>query len=301
MIRTKVLEILETAASDQWGIITTAQAHREGITRLQLGRLAEQGVIQRVRRGIYLLPSTQLNADLEIRTAWISLEPGTYIAERWDSPSPIVVSHESAALLHQIGDLIPQEHTFSVGTRKQTNQDDIHIFINRRISEAEISNLAGLPVTSVERTVADLAASKIERSYLATLATDALRKEGVRFKNLASYLNPFAAYYHANSGRDLLDEFQQEAMSIEDKADLHDRLTAIFNPHLIPEMNYSSMMSDFFKMAEKPGALHRALNHQLNIPDLPIVPAPGTEKGFPWLFNNYRTNGNNEDQGGKTT
>lgn len=126
--------------------------------------------------------------------------------------------------MHQIGDLIPQEHTFSVATRKQTNQDDIHIFINRKISEAEISNLAGLPVTSVERTVADLAASKIERSYLATLATDALRKEGVRFKNLASYLDPFAAYYRANSGRDLLDEFQQEAMPIEDKADLLDQL-----------------------------------------------------------------------------
>lgn len=224
MIRAEVLEILETAASDQWGIITTAQAHREGITRLQLGRLAEQGVIQRVRRGVYLLPSTQFNADLEIRTAWISLEPGTYIAERWDSHSPIVVSHESAALLHQIGDLIPQEHTFSVATRKQTNQDDIHIFINRKISEAEISNLTGLPVTSVERTVADLAASKIERSYLVTLATDALRKEGVRFKNLASYLDPFAAYYRSNSGRDLLDEFQQEAMPSEDKADLLDQL-----------------------------------------------------------------------------
>ena len=143
MIRAEVLEILETAASDQWGIITTAQAHREGITRLQLGRLAEQGVIQRVRRGVYLLPSTQFNADLEIRTAWISLEPGTYIAERWDSHSPIVVSHESAALLHQIGDLIPQKHTFSVATRKQTSQDDIHIFINRKISEAEVSNLLG--------------------------------------------------------------------------------------------------------------------------------------------------------------
>ena len=223
MIRAEVLEILETAASDQWGIITTAQAHREGITRLQLGRLAEQGVIQRVRRGVYLLPSTQFNADLEIRTAWISLEPGTYIAERWDSHSPIVVSHESAALLHQIGDLIPQKHTFSVATRKQTSQDDIHIFINRKISEAEVSNLAGLPVTSVERTVADLAASKIERSYLATLVTDALRKEGVRFKTLASYLDPFAAYYRSNSGRNLLDEFQQETMPIEDKADLLDQ------------------------------------------------------------------------------
>lgn len=110
-----------------------------------------------------------------------------------------------------------------MATRKQTSQDDIHIFINRKISEAEVSNLAGLPVTSVERTVADLAASKIERSYLATLVTDALRKKGVRFKTLASYLDPFAAYYRSNSGRNLLDEFQQETMPIEDKADLLDQ------------------------------------------------------------------------------
>lgn len=56
----EALQQLEFLAAGQWGIITTAQAQREGISRLQLNRLAERGTLSRARRGVFsfLLPSS---------------------------------------------------------------------------------------------------------------------------------------------------------------------------------------------------------------------------------------------------
>ncbi|MDO4686567.1 MAG: type IV toxin-antitoxin system AbiEi family antitoxin domain-containing protein [Corynebacterium sp.] len=69
----EALETLETAAAEQWGIITTAQTQREEISRLQLGRLADKNTLMRVRRGIYLVPSAQHGSSLDIRVAWVVL------------------------------------------------------------------------------------------------------------------------------------------------------------------------------------------------------------------------------------
>ncbi|QQE50864.1 type IV toxin-antitoxin system AbiEi family antitoxin domain-containing protein [Corynebacterium urealyticum] len=60
MSSTKTLELLESLAADQWGIITTAQAKSEGISRLQLSRLSERGVLTRTRQGLYHLPPHHL-------------------------------------------------------------------------------------------------------------------------------------------------------------------------------------------------------------------------------------------------
>lgn len=254
MGKADVLETLELAASDQWGIITTAQAHREGITRLQLGRLAEQGTVQRIRRGVYLLPSAQSGASMPIRASWVALNPKLYPDERWASDPAIVVSHESAATLHRIGDLIPAQDTFSAVGRKQTNHEDIRVYTNRNFAEGDIANIDGLPVTSVERTIADLAANKIERNYLATLAVDGLKREGVRFGNVAQALDEHAKHYGASSGKELLQQLQQEASSVDDWQDTLDRFASIL------ASQYVKTPADFFSL---PAELQRAIDVQV--------------------------------------
>jgi predicted transcriptional regulator of viral defense system len=220
----EVLELLESAASDQWGIITTAQAQREGVSRLQISRLAERGVLTRTRRGVYLLPSAQYGPLTDIRAAWVFLGSDRFPDERLNSADDVYVSHESAALIHQIGDLIPGKSFFSTASRKQTGQKDIHIYSHRSVESGDIDNIEGLPVASVERTVADLASAKIEFNYLATLVTDALRKEGIRLKNLAHRLDQSAPSYGFQSGRQLLHACQDEAESDEDSEERYERV-----------------------------------------------------------------------------
>ncbi|EFM42866.1 hypothetical protein HMPREF0277_2065 [Corynebacterium accolens ATCC 49726] len=212
----EVLQQLESLAADQWGIITTAQAQREGISRLQLNRLAERGTLSRARRGVFFLPSAQFGPMTDSREAWICLEPKLFAVERIASTEKLFASHESAALIHNIGDLIPEKQTFSSTSRKQTSQDDIHVYNHRQIEPGDIDYLDGLPVASVERTVADLASEKIEFNYLVTLVTDALRKEGVRINALSERLDQSASKYGFHSGQELLEACLAEAKSDED-------------------------------------------------------------------------------------
>ena len=224
MKQADVLVTLEMVASDQWGIVTTAQAGREGVDRLQLSRLAEKDDLERARHGVYLLPSHQAGPQDEIRAAWLSLEPKKFIDERWDDEWPVVVSHESAARIHGIGRLIPPKLTFSTGGMKQTRQQGIRIYTRREIPETDILSVDGLPVTNVARTVGDLAEQKIERGYLADLVADALRKENVRIDDLAEKLEPAARSYGAKTGTQLVSELSAEASSVEDIDELRKRL-----------------------------------------------------------------------------
>ena len=224
MKQAEVLATLEMVASDQWGIVTTAQAGREGVERLQLSRLAEKGDLERARHGVYLLPSHQAGPQDEIRAVWLSLEPKKFIDERWEDEWPVVVSHESAAHIHGIGRLIPPKLTFSTGGTKQTRQQGVRIYTRRELAEADIVSVDGLPVTSIARTVADLAEQKVERGYLADLVADALRKENVRIDDLAEKLEPAARSYGAKTGMQLVSELSAEATSVEDIDELRKRL-----------------------------------------------------------------------------
>lgn len=236
----EVLELLESLASDQWGIITTAQAEREGVSRLQISRLSERGVLVRVRRGIYLLPSAEYGPLTDIRSAWVSLGADRFPVERLGSADDVYVSHESAALIHKIGDLIPGKLFFSTPFRKQTGQKDIHVYNHRDIESNDMTLVGGLPVTSVERTVSDLASNKIEFNYLATLVTDALRKEGVRMKDIAGRLDKSALSYGFQSGRQLLHACQEEAESDEDGQERYERVVS----NVVADLDFGSIASD---------------------------------------------------------
>lgn len=237
-----ILETLETIASDQWGIVTTAQAQREGITRVQINRLAQKGVLYKSSHGVYYLPSAPMGALSDIQASWISLDPKHFLSERWEEGPRIVVSHESAAAIHRIGNLIPQVDTFSATFRKQTSRSGIKILSNQKIDREDIVNVDGLPVTSVKRTVVDLAAQKIEREYLSMIVADALEKENVGYLSLASQLDEYCTHYGATSGRELVDKFYLENAPLESQKNLVERANTISNKLM-------EQVSPAFKMA----------------------------------------------------
>ena len=79
-------------------------------------------------------------------------------------------------------------------------------------------------MTSIARTVADLAEQKVERGYLADLVADALRKENVRIDDLAEKLEPAARSYGVKTGMQFVSELSAEASSVEYIDELRKRL-----------------------------------------------------------------------------
>ncbi|GAB7305223.1 hypothetical protein MAFF212519_31410 [Clavibacter michiganensis] len=47
------LPLLAELTAGQWGMVTTAQAEAVGVSRLQLSRLAQRGLLERMAHGVY--------------------------------------------------------------------------------------------------------------------------------------------------------------------------------------------------------------------------------------------------------
>lgn len=203
MSSTKVAAQISDLASNQWGLLTTTQAEAEGVSRLQLARLADAGVIERVDRGIYGIPAA-MDERTELRAAWLSLDPKVPAEARLADPvSSGVISHTSAAALYEIGDLLSDVPEITVGTRKQSRRG---IRLHRgALSPEEVTTVQGLPVTTPARTVADLIRDGHDVSHVAEVAGESLRRELVTRQDLAIALEPVAKRYDQPTGTALLE------------------------------------------------------------------------------------------------
>ncbi|WP_236833834.1 type IV toxin-antitoxin system AbiEi family antitoxin domain-containing protein [Blastococcus sp. KM273129] len=206
------LTLLSDLASDQWGLITATQARHAGVTVQQLARLTRQGALERLRHGVYRLAGAPSDSRTELKAAWLSLAPHLSIEQRLADPAPAVVSHRSAADLHELGDLEADAFEFSLPARKQTR--DRHIRLHRRhLTPDQWTVVDGLPVTTVPVTIGDLARSGIDGGHLAGVVRDALTTKHVDVDQVAAALAPFARRYGARPGHgdELLRRFLHQA------------------------------------------------------------------------------------------
>lgn len=192
-----VLESLELLGSGQWGLVTTAQAQEVGVSKMQLSRLVARGTVQRVRHGVYALPSADTGPLQGLRAAWLA----TGSQPVGDQPLT-VVSGESAAAVHGLGDLLPAKYEFTTAVRRQTTQPDTR-YRKRDLPDEAITWVDGLPVTTIARTVQDLAIGGTDFDHLAVAVRDAVTGTGVSSDALVHALEPAAERFRTRDGNAL--------------------------------------------------------------------------------------------------
>ncbi|WP_433010895.1 type IV toxin-antitoxin system AbiEi family antitoxin domain-containing protein [Kribbella sp. CA-294648] len=202
-------------ASEQWGLVTTAQAAEVGVSPKMMARWAKDGSLERLAHGVYKLAGTAYDPREDLRVAWLTLEPQRTAAERISTdPIDAVVSHRSAARLHELGDLEADRYQFTVEGRKQSRRPDVRI---RRRSEGidrdSWTLVGGLPVTTVMTTIVDLAADGTDGGHLAGVVRDAISTASVDLAKLSEALRPYAHRYGVQTGDGLalLRRFLDEA------------------------------------------------------------------------------------------
>lgn len=210
MRESQVLEELEMFGSSQWGLVTAAQARELGVERLWLSRMSARGMLQRLRHGVYALPSAQYGPLQDLQAAWLATDASLSAEERLEEADPVVVSHVSAAGVHQLGDLLAARHEFSSPTRRQTTQKDLR-FHRCEVPARDITWVDGLPVTSVARTVGDLAVHATDFDHLSTVVRDAVEDHHVKVSDLAERLFPHIDTYGAASGTALVQSLLDHA------------------------------------------------------------------------------------------
>lgn len=147
------LDRLFELAEDQAGYFTAKQASQAGISRALLSHHArEGGPVMRVQRGLYRLRNFPASAREDVVAQWLKV----------GQPVDGVISHESAAELHDLTDTIPRALHMTVPRRYRGWQAPPGVRFHLTTSDVpakEREQLNGVPATSVERTIVDLLAA----------------------------------------------------------------------------------------------------------------------------------------------
>ncbi len=122
-----------------------------GVGARGIRQLVRAGGLLHVRRGVYQRPgptTTSTVTDLVLATAPL-LAPGT------------VISHTSAALLHGLPTEAALCHrVWTIRTRSHGGPSGVVRASDARVSDDEVVEIRGVPVTSLARTVIDLARTR---------------------------------------------------------------------------------------------------------------------------------------------
>lgn len=159
-------QLYEIAAA-QDGLFTTQQAAEAGYSPQLLVHHIRGGRMLRVRRGIYRLVHFPAGEHEELVTVWL-----------WSEQAG-VLSHETALGLHGLSDALPaQVHlTLPAAWKKRRFRVPEGVVLHHSDVEANERAWAGpVPITSVARTLNDLATSGLSPELLRQAAQQALRR-----------------------------------------------------------------------------------------------------------------------------
>ncbi|MFD6329233.1 hypothetical protein ACFWGI_06595 [Streptomyces niveus] len=197
--------------AEQWGLITMEQAERAGTDTSALASLTRAGVLVAEDDGVLRLAGAPLTPHVEIKAAWIRLEPGTPVWERLAN-GRAVVSHSSACLLHGLGDLPAGEIEMFATTGSEGAGVRLHP--GPGPGPAQITIVGGLPVTTVTRTITDLMHAGLDGDHVGGVVADAVRRGLVGVGDLAQEVARFAPAYGlpaSASGHDLISRLLTDA------------------------------------------------------------------------------------------
>lgn len=182
---------LASIAGGQWGLITQRQMAAVGIPATTLSRLtAGQGaVLEHVATGVYRLSGVPVPDHMELLAAWLQLAPGVPVWERTAAQG--IVSHRSAALVLNLGDLPADRHEFTLPVRKQTRRQDVRLH-RGRFDEGDYLNVRGLLVTAPPRIAADLLQDDETPEAVARIISEAITRLGVHPAAFAGEIAPSA-------------------------------------------------------------------------------------------------------------
>jgi predicted transcriptional regulator of viral defense system len=135
-------------AARQGGVISAAQLHAAGLGRGAVHARVLAGRLLRIHRGVYAVGHAQLTA-LGWRWAAVLACGG---------PGLAVLSHRTAAA---VWDLLPSPAKFDVTTLRAAHATPtIRVHRSRTLAPRDVTEKAGLPLTTVARTLVDLTATQ---------------------------------------------------------------------------------------------------------------------------------------------
>jgi len=140
------LEAIADLADAHAGYFTTGEAAAAGVSRRALSHHASTGTLDRVEYGIYRLRRypAQRFEDMVVVTLWAGPDSA--------------ISHESALVVHDLGDAMPAVTHVTVPRPFRGHRPGVLVHLETLDPDERVV-IDAVPVTSVERTLLDVAGS----------------------------------------------------------------------------------------------------------------------------------------------
>ena len=136
--------VLYALAEPRSGWITAADATDAGVSRQQLARYSDSGVLRRSRYGIYRFRDFPAQPFEDVIEACL-----------WAGPEA-VASHETALAVYGLGDAMPASIHITVQHRQRKKRTGVIVHV-APFATADVGTRDGVPITSAVRTIRDVA------------------------------------------------------------------------------------------------------------------------------------------------
>ncbi|GAT10351.1 uncharacterized protein RMCN_3484 [Mycolicibacterium novocastrense] len=193
---------LHALAAGQFGLFTAAQARQHGVARYELARRADSGELFRAHHGVYGFTedSAGMFAFEDWAAQWLALRPEDDVERRRADPD-CVISHDSAAVIRELGTLVSRGLFLTSPRRINTRSPRVHAYrrdIGARGIDWDITE--GLPVATPGRIIADLARDDLDGSHQGTVIADVLEQGLLTLPEVGARLEPFAGRWGERDG-----------------------------------------------------------------------------------------------------
>lgn len=219
--------------ADQHGVFTTAEAAQHLVTERQLAGLCDEGVVDRVLRGVYRFTSTPISTKLWLAAATKAGGETSFAAGR------------SAALLLELPgqreDLI--EISAPKGSRPQHRFPHLVVHESKRILPGDIRIVNGLRCARPERVIVDLAA--VCHSRIVEQAFHAARRQRLlSYPSMVDYLERYARRGRNGCGvvREMLERHNADAPPTE--SILEHKMLSLMRGAGLPEPDRQVVVTD---------------------------------------------------------
>lgn len=167
------LRALAAVASRQHGLFTARQAATAGVTKGFLDRRLRDGEMVAVDYGVYRSVLTPTTWHQRLLAACLA--------------GPAVASHRSAALLWDLPSITPDAVEVTALRHRRRTGDGVTWHESYLLDERSVTEIAGVPVTTADRTVADLA-GVLAPEQLQRVVDDVLRRRLTSVASLGQLL-----------------------------------------------------------------------------------------------------------------
>jgi predicted transcriptional regulator of viral defense system len=148
---------------EQAGYFTAAQARRAGFSWERLSNTVKSGKFQRITAGVYRLVHFPHSAHEDLFVAWLATGPDS------------AISHDSALAFYELSDVLPGEVHVIVHRSASRRRKAIRLHTNQ-LAPDEIIMRGGLQITTVARTIADVASSGLAEEQVIQAIQESIQR-----------------------------------------------------------------------------------------------------------------------------